>query len=249
MSRSVVVSFVALLFVAAPTFAQQPAPAPAAPKKVSFSTLSNYSIGLAGRVMKAVPDLTDQQKETLRDVLRDNYDAVVNPIERGAEQRHQDNLARIRARQPEIPAAEQKQLRELESRAKWRAEKRTLDLVEEKVLTPAQRPAWQAYRLYFDAVFPLNWVGVTREQGDKIKAMAPDVVKKIPPAKTTGETHEKRLAELRERAKAALTEEQRKKLEPLWADFLARERATDELERQHAADKKPLPGGDPDGLD
>jgi hypothetical protein len=198
--HSVLGIFLFALAFAAPSRAPaEDAPKPAA-KPSPKHTPTAGGLGLSNRVAKAV-ELTPSQKDAILDVMA-RYEGEVeavkkqNPFPKSGTQ-HDRELHLVRS-----------------DIAYSRLEDKYYGLVEKDVLTPEQLPAWHAYRIYFDATFPLNYVGVTREQGDQIKAMAKDVVSEIKPgsAKSAGDLYGKRKSRLQKRALAeVLTEEQRTK--------------------------------------
>jgi hypothetical protein len=188
-----------LAFAFACTAPAQDAPEPGANSSTKAMPKAG-GLGLFKRVAAAV-ELSPSQKEAILDLMvgyEKEVEAVkkLNPFPKnGTKHDHELHLVRTDI-------------------AYSRLEDKYYGSVEKDVLTPEQLPAWHAYRIYFDATFPLNFVAVTREQGDQIKAMAKEVVAEIKPesAKGAQELYEKRKARLETRARAeVLTEEQRTK--------------------------------------
>jgi cell division protein ZapA (FtsZ GTPase activity inhibitor) len=185
-----------------------PASAGTPAKKEEKPKFSDAARLLGNRVAVAA-GLTPEQREPLLPILK-QFDAEMAELER----KHPKPGATATAREKQAHLV-------VVDRGYVRIEDTFYARVEEKVLTPEQLPAWQEFRIYFAAVFPLNSVAVTREQGDQIKAMASEVIEQMKPAdaKDQQDLYAKRLARLKQRARdEALTEEQRTKLAQLDAN-------------------------------
>jgi hypothetical protein len=210
------VAFFTLTAHAQPDQSAQKAPAPKPQHQYS-----DEARGLANRVNHAVK-LRPEQREAMLETLR-AYDVELKAYEKANNTKSDEygfqalGAARLAGDKKKIFEIESKRAKD--DQALTELEDKYYDLVESKVLTPDQVPALQSFHLYYRATFPLNWVSVIREQGDKIKAMADEVVKEISKGASPQRVYEKRLARLNKRVREeVLTEEQRTKLTKLEAD-------------------------------
>ena len=189
--------------------------------------LSTTAQILVRQVEFAVKDLTEEQKKKL-EVLAVKYDGEIVPLERKREEDHRASMRRALETGTPIDLKAREVISGVQKRKEERVEQKYVDLVDQQVLTPAQRPLWEAYRLHFLSTFHLGLAGATRDQLVQAGELAKKVVKEIKSvkdadratlsalsaagARTGSPLFETRLDVLRQRAaQEILNDEQRKK--------------------------------------
>ena len=229
MSKALLVAAAVLIvFLAGFAAAAPPAQAPAAKAKPEYHPpLSTTAEILIRQVKFAVKDLSPDQEKKLTG-LAEKYDAEIVPLERAREDDHRASLRQALETRTRIDSKAREIISGVQKRKEERVEQKYVDLVGKQVLTPAQRPLWEAYRLHFLCTFHLGLAGATRDQLVEAGELAKKVVKEIKDVKdadpasvsalsaagsrTGSALFETRLDVLRQRAaKEILTDEQRQK--------------------------------------
>lgn len=233
---------------------QSTAPKPAAKPASQPVRLSGTANGMGLRFKFAVKDLTPAQKDKSIPILQ-AFDAEYGPIERAREDERLGTLRRARetGTTTELDAWDQRGGQW--SRRMYKLENAYEDRLGAEVLTPKQRAAWDAYRIYFAAAFHLAFTGLEKEDLKKLEPLSAEVVRDVTEPKNDGwALFQKRLMELKERAAEKLmTDEQRVKYGELKAKRAEHEQKVDALEANPAtATKLPPPRaakGTNDGFD
>ena len=169
-----------LLFSASAGLAQEETPtgkadAAAAEKRPAMSL---SAVGLVRKVEFAVKDLTPAQKKKLLD-LAQKFDREIVPLEKAREEDHRASLRLALQTRTRIDSKAREIISGVQQRREERVQQKFADLIGNDVLTPAQRPAWEAYRLHFLTTFHLAFAGATKEQLEADGVLAQKVVKEV----------------------------------------------------------------------
>jgi hypothetical protein len=226
--------------------------------KAALKGVGTDGVVLINKLHFAVKDITHEQMLKAVPIAR-VYDAEISALQSKHRDAHQEMLSESLRTRTKIDLDADRVVRGSRTRTEHRVEAKYFDQVGNEVLTPAQRDAWDAYRLHFVSAFQLAFTGATEEEAKKLAPLCLEVVKDMPrTAGTDGYSlFQKRLLEVKDRAaKQVLNDEQRKKYATIRASNVEFERKIDEFERQQppaaavATPPSPAPGAaGGDGLD